>query len=781
MKKIFLFIMILCVYTDMFGQSIVKIVESTEKQLQLKVVTTPVILTTGIEENGIKYQNLNDVNCYKFAEGEPNLPALSYWIVIPNDAKINITVDKGNPIVIGDVVLSPVFKETVSGEGSEFILNKEIYSKNSFFPKKLVECEDIKKIRNQSCSILWIYPYRYNPIKKELEIYEDLTISVNFDSNTSRLNIVDEYTYNYLNRIAINTKDICSIKQSSKKTNLASNNEFLIICDDELKNAGEKLVLWKNMQGIKSKCISTLEINSMYNASSDSLKRIILKNYISNIPNTADSTIRYILLLGDVNTIPTNYGIYHPYNYNPACNGCQGKIATDLYYFDNDSTIDYIADFSYGRLPLKTLNEAIGFVDKLISYESVRNDESIYYNTILVAAQFQDNNQDSVEDARFTKTANDVYSYLKGNGYTVNREYFAEPNVYPKYWSNSYVFENDTAGIEIPYNLQIPNFQWTADEETISNKINNGAFLVFHRDHGTINGWSRPYFRNTHVNALQNGSKFPVVFSINCETGWFDTESDEFSYSSGDCFAEEFIRKSNGGAIGIFAATRASYSRFNDRLAWGLMDAIWPDFIEYHHGSFGNSFSYYRMGDVLNYATSYLASKYSTTNTYKKITQELFHYLGDPTMEIWTALPQDFSNVVISETSNGLTVNTGVPDCTVCVYSLLDNGSSYYEVQEGQHLSFSEIPKPYMLSIKKHNYIPYFFTQDVYIQNYTFEESAMIVGRNIYVGENVTTAETQGPVIINNGVNVYFKPTENIFFNSGFNVSLGGTFEVMKN
>ena len=56
----------------------------------------------------------------------------------------------------------------------------------------------------------------------------------------------------------------------------------------------------------------------------------------------------------------------------------------------------------------------------------------------------------------------------------------------------------------------------------------------------------------------------------------------------------------------------------------------------------------------------------------------------------------------------------------------------------------------------------------------------MIVGRNIYVGQNVTTTLPQGPVLINNGENVYFKPTENIYLNSGFDVQLGGTFEVLQ-
>ncbi len=134
----------------------------------------------------------------------------------------------------------------------------------------------------------------------------------------------------------------------------------------------------------------------------------------------------------------------------------------------------------------------------------------------------------------------------------------------------------------------------------------------------------------------------------------------------------------------------------------------------------------YRMGDVLNYGKEYLSSILSGTN--RKETLELFHYYGDPTMEIWTANPQEFTNVTITESSNNLTINTGVPDCTVCVYNLVDNGSSYYEIQKGQIVTFSNIPRQYMVSVKKHNYIPYFYTQDIYIQNYTFTPLLIITG-----------------------------------------------------
>ncbi|MDO8473498.1 MAG: C25 family cysteine peptidase [Dehalococcoidia bacterium] len=59
----------------------------------------------------------------------------------------------------------------------------------------------------------------------------------------------------------------------------------------------------------------------------------------------------------------------------------------------------------------------------------------------------------------------------------------------------------------------------------IVNAINNGRFLVLHRDHGWEGGWSNPGFATGNANGLTNGGLLPVVFSVNCASGLFDNET----------------------------------------------------------------------------------------------------------------------------------------------------------------------------------------------------------------------------------------------------------------
>lgn len=69
------------------------------------------------------------------------------------------------------------------------------------------------------------------------------------------------------------------------------------------------------------------------------------------------------------------------------------------------------------------------------------------------------------------------------------------------------------------------------------------------------------------------------------------------------------------------------------------------------------------------------------------------------------------------------------------------------------------------------------FNQDVYIQNQTISASRYIGGKNIYVGNHVTTGQTAGDVKINNGANVIFD-AKNITFDAGFECVQGSSYEV---
>ena len=159
----------------------------------------------------------------------------------------------------------------------------------------------------------------------------------------------------------------------------------------------------------------------------------------------------------------------------------------------------------------------------------------------------------------------------------------------------------------------------------------------------------------------------------------------------------------------------------------------------------------------------------------------IFHYFGDPSMELYTATPSSFTSISVYESGTSVTVNTGVANCRIIICSMHDMGASYYNVVDNiSSFTFTNVVKPYYITVTKHNYKPYIYPQDVYIQNHTFTSDRMIIGRNIFVGSNVTPSQSQGPVVIKNGVNVVFSAEQDVVLDGGFETELGGAFEIEK-
>ncbi len=315
--------------------------------------------------------------------------------------------------------------------------------------------------------------------------------------------------------------------------------------------------------------------------------------------------------------IPTNYITGHPYHDNEL-------IGTDLYYATVDGT-DYDADILLGRISVDSSTQATDRINRIINYPAA----GTHYDKIALASFFQDyNDYDGYEDRRFVLTSEEIRDYLLTQSYDVQRIYNTDNDVTPTNWSTTY-----GDGSPIPSELLRSNgFAWDGDAADITSTVNDGVLILQHRDHGARWGWGDPYYTDSNVNALTNGDKQPVVFSMNCQTGWFDNETDENSgtTASTSIFSEAWERNPNGGAVGIVAATRVSYSGYNDYLTLGMYDAIWPNFLPYNNTSFDRP--EYRLSAVLNYGKLAMRTLWSGSSTYNLIETEMFHYFGDPTM-----------------------------------------------------------------------------------------------------------------------------------------------------
>jgi len=135
------------------------------------------------------------------------------------------------------------------------------------------------------------------------------------------------------------------------------------------------------------------------------------------------------------------------------------------------------------------------------------------------------------------------------------------------------------------------------------------------------------------------------------------------------------------------------------------------------HIMFGYFIDVFANNTTYNIGKAEVISKSKEYNNYLRLSHNL---LGCPETELWTGTPVRFNSASVSESGNNVTVNTGgVAGSTICIMSALDNGSSYYQKMDNASSgTFTNVVKPYLVTITKHNYIPYLKNPDnLYFQN----------------------------------------------------------------
>jgi len=765
MKKVILLSISFIIYTSLFGQNAkyLKINSSDDKLLDLSIAIPNTEINKKLYSNGIIYDELNFFDMYQINEGKPNLPSIVTWILIPLGKEPKISVIANTPITYEGLNIAPMQKQLLTNEkAGSFIIDNATYSTNSVYPSSYAIVEPTSYKRGQSCALLRIYPYQYNPVTKKLSVYNNLRIQISFSGTTTNIKQSLITNQTNLNSFAINASGVMDAQSKSATTQttlkvgavkVPIDCNYLIITHDNFIDAARTLAGWRNRLGLRTKVVKTSEISSTYATDNADTRRTKIEAYIDNAYNNWTTAPSYLLLLGDAEFIPTWY--------DPSSN-----FASDFEYADINKPIDYQADIpGYGRMPVNTANEANNIVQRIIYYETNRLPQA-YYNSSAFVSYFQDEKNDGQADVAYAEICEDIRTFMTGTlGYNCQRIYSAPTNCNPLKWLSD---------VDIPNELRKPpvgNFLWNGNAVDITNAIQSGKFLIIQRDHGAPIQWGDPTYYTTNINNLSNGNLRPVVWSISCQTGWFDNETDNDASNDGtECFAERFINHPTGGCVGIIAATREVYTWEDNNILKGMIDAVWPN---YNYGAANDAM--YRLGDILDHGKSFV------TNHGARSAIKVYNCIGDPTMELITAYPSLFSNVSVSENGTSVTVNAGVSGANICMTSLGDNGKAYYKlVSNVTSYTFDNVVKPYNISVTKHNYIPYFYPQDIYIQNCTFTDDALVVGRNIFVGSNVTTSYPSGPVLIKNGVNVLFKPDQEITFDKGFEAEIGGTFEVNK-
>lgn len=98
------------------------------------------------------------------------------------------------------------------------------------------------------------------------------------------------------------------------------------------------------------------------------------------------------------------------------------------------------------------------------------------------------------------------------------------------------------------YNTENGNYGSSASASTLATHVNAGASTIAYCGHGSETYFVTTNYSNTNVNASTNGDKLPFIVSVACVNG-------KFNLTSGDCFAEAWLKKENGGAVVTLMST----------------------------------------------------------------------------------------------------------------------------------------------------------------------------------------------------------------------------------
>jgi PKD repeat protein len=586
--------------------------------------------------------------------GAPDLPVTSRYIVIPGDARASVKIIASRTELIKDVDVAPapVIPLDTDRDPLKYQKNTGIYSRDAFYPENPVMLSENMKIRGVDAVMVAITPFQYNPVTRELIVYRDLKVEIVIEGGNGKVGddrLRSRFWDPVVKGAVLNQDAIPEISwQTNHNASRTPDYEYVIITPNspDFIQWADSIKVWRTLQGISTGVVTTSDIGGNTVAA--------IKSYIDNAYNTWDVPPVAVLLLGDYSTGTDgiNSMLYtHPGGYP--------DFASDNYYADVNG--DNLPDIVFARITARNATELQVMTSKFLNYERNPPSNADFYDKPVTALGWQ-------TERWFQICSETISGYLKNvkgkHPVRINALYIGDPAIDP--WSTAIntstvlnYFGPSGTGY-IPATPQELGGFTGGTGANIVTAINDGAFMVMHRDHGMYTGWGEPYFTTTQIGSLTNiNNELPFVFSINCQTGAF--------HQTSECFAEKFHRKTfngqNSGALGVIAPTEVSYSFVNDTYIWGVFDNMFPDFMPSYSTQFPTSFVLPAFGNAAGKYFLYQSSwPYNSGN--KLVTYRLFHHQGDAFTTIYTEVPQTLavshaSTMAASATSFSVTANAG--------------------------------------------------------------------------------------------------------------------------
>ncbi len=584
-----------------------------------------------LEGKPVTFQHVSiDSTGILFESGKPMLPSLGRYLQIPRNCEFTCETELiGKPVILSDIFVSPAQtgitlpdqqKETEFDGGEN-----GVYSLADPYPPdgRMVRVDGPLYVDGYRALILHVTPFQYYPAKRTLFGYGEVRVKVRFTYESK--DPPEAYPGDPGQRKAFDNLFLNPDPGIEERFGIVPRPkyfrrlgpQFFIIYSDALAGPAQELADWKNSRGMVTDTISVSDLITQENVPVRGNKNSDAIISFLNRRIGVLSRLRYVLLLGDTDSIESKT------IYSAASDYCYSKptgprpVSPDMWE----------PELLIGRIPVSTEQDAHNVVQMLIAYEKQPPLDLQHYENLTVVAESPIDEKDAEGKQRLL-AMDELYQHFQNApfGYKVDR--IAE--------------EYPTQG-----QPHVPFVYYPADQVVgkVIRAINEGRLLISHRGHGNENGWEGPKFNIPALTQI-TGSACSVFFFVNCCCGNFDL-------AARDCLAEACLKKC--AAASLIASTTYSNEVLNNYFIKALYDGTFGGIVPPSPGSVSCPVEWGRLGDILEYAKAFMALVASrtipvqmpdsdraqfTAPEIQRLTA-MYHVIGDPTLELWTAYPLD--------------------------------------------------------------------------------------------------------------------------------------------
>ncbi|HMJ97236.1 MAG TPA: C25 family cysteine peptidase, partial [Thermoleophilaceae bacterium] len=448
----------------------VKVLKSDARRLRVRV-QLPAVQFAPREAGGKAWTQLVLPNSDSpGAAGTPGIPVVSDVLAVPDGAKLKVSINDVDKVLIDGVDVFPVQPDPVDQENPPpnflkppfadrpFQLNQDAYRKDALVPAKPADADSLGTVRDLNVGGLQIPTAQYNAHTKKLILLKSVDVTIGFAGGphtfSDELGNPWEQFQRRLADTFLNAKLLGKI--NIREVIRRCGEEMLVITNPATLAAANTFASARNAAGIRTTVWQTGSAPGQIGTTPAAIQTFIrgrASQFLCIRPS-------YVTIMGDDDLVPT-------FTDGP------GGIPSDLKY-SMKTDADELPDIAVGRI-IGNDQTAVGTaVNKIISYEN-SPPSGPWRRRATIAAQFQDDNADGQENRTFITFAETLRTGLVNAGNTVNRVYADSPTTTPLKFND---------GTDLPAELKKPTFAWDGTGADVTAAWNEGRFLMVHRDHG---------------------------------------------------------------------------------------------------------------------------------------------------------------------------------------------------------------------------------------------------------------------------------------------------------